>query len=88
MLSFLKRRELLPPPPPVWPAAAPGVRPVGRGSNIDQTRGCEHDLILGGSPKGSFVAYCQPLDTKMEIPIKTFHPFFSTPLPFSEVDSS
>jgi len=33
-------------------------------SSIDQTRGCEHALIIGGVQKGSFVAYCQPLDTK------------------------
>ena len=57
-------------------------------SSIDQTRGCEHDLILGGTLKGSFVAYGQPLGSKMEIPIKTIDRFFPAPLAFSEVGSS
>ena len=34
-------------------------------SDIDQTGGLEHALVpLGGVQKGSFVAYCQPLDTE------------------------
>ena len=34
-------------------------------SDIDQTGGLEHALIpLGGVQKGSFVAYCLPLDTE------------------------
>src|ERR1019366_1209718 len=57
-------------------------------SSIDQTRGCEHALIIGGSKRGALWRTVSPWTPRMEIPIKTIHPFLSAALPFSEVDSS